>query len=75
MHTKSKYSSWRKFFNFWTKTPWHALLGIVLIVALILSGILNVLANDFVTNVFEPLLVVVVLCAILVYIVNPGKRK
>ena len=75
MHTKSKNNSWRKFFNFWMASPLRLGLLIIMVVAFILSGVLRVLLNDFIANVFEPLLIAALLFALLFYIVSPGRRK
>lgn len=68
-------NGWRNFISFWLATPWRSLALIVLVVAIILSGILRLLVHAFMANVFEPLLIMALLVAIIFYVLNPGKRK
>jgi hypothetical protein len=75
MHIKSKRSSWQKFFDFWTASPLRLGSLVILVIVIVSSGILRILLDAFVRNVFEPLLIAALLFAIILYVVNPSRRK
>lgn len=66
---------WRNFFGSLFRTPGRALLTAAVIAVIIFSGVISMLVSAFIKNVFEPLLILAFLIALLLYIGNSGKRK